>query len=89
MAVGKNLAKIGHNPEQLKRGGGVRGSGSDVVTAARDWDYKPWITQAKHTKTQIHGWILPGPAFTQFVLKPPVFRGSAYHPFMSLSCYTR
>lgn len=45
-------------------GGGVRVSGCDAVTAARDWDYKPWITRAstqKHKSTVGFG---PGPAFT-------------------------
>lgn len=42
--------------------------GSEAATAARDRDYKPWITHAsaqKHKSTVGFG---PGPAFTQLVL---------------------
>ncbi len=62
-----------------EHGRGVWVSGCDAMTAARDWDYKSWIT---HASTQKHKSIVgfgPGPAFTQFVLKHPVRRGSIYH----------
>lgn len=65
-------------------GGGARVSGSDAVTAARDWDYKPWITHASRQKHKSTLGFCPGPAFTQLVRKHPVCRGSTYR-FISLS----